>query len=57
MLKRAKLHNEETDSISISSKEEEFEGNNSEFETNDWDKDVDEMPDDCLIYEDLFDEE
>jgi len=28
----------------------------SEFEKDDIDKDVDEMPDDCLIYDELFDD-
>lgn len=37
--------------------DEEFEDDNSEFENDDCDREVDEMPDDCLIYDDLFDEE
>lgn len=55
--KRATLHNEETETASCSTEpEEEFE-DNSEFDTEDWDREVDEMPDDSLIYGDLFNEE
>lgn len=31
--------------------------NYSEFERDNIDRDVDEMPDDCLIYDELFDED
>jgi hypothetical protein len=34
-----------------------YTNNYQEFEEADIDRDVDEMPDDCLIYNDLFDEE
>lgn len=55
LLKHNTIQNEEIVSGSI--EEEEFEGDTSEFENDDCDIEVDEMPDDCLIYDDLFDEE
>ncbi len=39
-----------------SNKNSKISDNYSEFGKEDIDKDVDEMPDDCLIYDELFDE-
>lgn len=55
LLKHNTIQNEKIVSGSI--EEEEFEDDTSEFENDDCDIDIDEMPDDCLIYDDLFDEE
>ncbi len=55
LLKHNTIQNQEIVSGSI--EEEEFEDYTSEFENDDCDIEVDEMPDDCLIYDDLFDEE
>jgi len=55
LLKHDTIQNREIASCSV--EEEEFEDDASEFENGDCDIDVDEMPDDCLIYDDLFDEE
>jgi hypothetical protein len=55
VLKLNIIHNKTTVNSSIE-EESEFDDNNSEFEKGDMDKDVDEMPDDCLIYDDLFGE-
>lgn len=55
LLKRDTIQNSGATSSSI--EQEELEDNNPEFETDDCDREVDEMPDDCLIYDALFDEE
>lgn len=56
LLKRNTFHNRKVVNSSTG-EENEFEDSNSEFEEGDTDENVDEMPDDCLIYDDLFDEE
>jgi hypothetical protein len=56
LLKGNSLQNKETLRSSIKPIGD-FDDNSSEFENDDCDREVDEMPDDCLIYDHLFDEE
>lgn len=55
LLKRDESTDKETKNVS--NEQDASEDNNSEFKNDDFDREVDEMPDDCLIYDDLFDEE